>query len=430
MTGKKYSPSNPLHPRMGLRRAVVLAGILLSASLPVAASLPTEPYSPAPVEIEGGFWDSGFGESVALDGALLAVGTDGHNGAAESGGAVNVFERQGDAWVHEATLFSSEAEPLEMLGKAVELDGEVLVAAGSTFNLRDAQVSVFRRGVGDWVEEAVLRSPVDGRNAFGWSIALDDDVLAVGAPSDDDPGNGAGAVYLYERGLEGWQLVEKLHAADPPEFFDFFGASVALDGDRLVVGATSADSRGAVYVFDRGGGSWTQSAKLVAPGSNHWQFGYDVAVEGDRLVVGVPESPAGHAVVYVRSEGEWVLEAVFRSSGAGWRFGVSVDFEGDRLVVGEEQLVRSGLHPPGVGSPAGQGVVHVYRLADEGGWYRESVLRSPEVLRRGDAFGRDVALSEGLLAVAAPGSKAVFLFSPMDASVPSLTSGAVGGLEG
>ena len=112
----------------------------------------------------------------------------------------------------------------------------------------------------------------DSGSKFGISVALDGEVLVVGARGDDNAGGSdAGAVYVFVRdaGSGAWSEAQKLLASDGSQY-DLFGISVALEGDRALVGASSDDnaggsSAGAAYVLERQpDGSWAQVAKLLA----------------------------------------------------------------------------------------------------------------------------------------------------------------------
>ena len=151
---------------------------------------------------------------------------------------------------------------------------------------------------------------------------------------------------------------------------DFFGWSVAISGDTVVVGApgedssatgvngdetnNSASAAGAAYVFTRSAGAWSQQAYLKA--SYTWpddNFGWSVAVSGDTVVVGAyredslatgvngnqidnSATDAGAAYVFTRSAGAWSQQAYVKASntGAGDRFGWSVAIDADTVVVG------------------------------------------------------------------------------------------------
>ncbi len=168
-------------------------------------------------------------------------------------------------------------------------------------------IFALRQTVGTFAQQAYAKaSNPEADDKFGSSVALSGDTLAVGAYQEDSSALGgesdnsadqSGAVYVFTRSGTTWTQQAFLKASNA-EADDFFGTSVALSGDTLVVGAigeasngdeldNSADGAGAVYVFTRSGTAWTQQAYLKASSvvADDW-FGYDVALSGDTLAVG------------------------------------------------------------------------------------------------------------------------------------------------
>ena len=136
--------------------------------------------------------------------------------------------------------------------------------------------------------------------------------LAVGVPYEDTGGTSAGAVYIFTSttGESGtWSQQQKIQASSTGAS-DFFGISVSVNGNTLVVGAHRDDdtvtNAGAIYIFERSGTTWTQATKLQAPtpeGSG--TFGSAVAVDGDYIVVGAKDNPltgafSGASYVYAK----------------------------------------------------------------------------------------------------------------------------------
>ena len=105
----------------------------------------------------------------------------------------------------------------------------------------------------------------------------------------------AGAAYVFVRSGTTWSQQAYLKASNTG-FFDFFGHSVAVSGDTVVVGAYGQSvSEGAAYVFVRSGTTWTQQALLKASNAGSGdKFGYSVAVSGDTVVVGAPSEARRH----------------------------------------------------------------------------------------------------------------------------------------
>ena len=355
--------------------------------------------------------DDWFGYSLALDGDTLAVGAlqedsngtgvntgnQADNSAADSG-AVYVFVRSGDTWTQQAYIKASNAGAGDRFGYSVALSGDTL-AVGAIFEDSDATgvngdqldddgvnsgaVYVFVRDGATWTQQAYIKaSNTDSGDWFGSSVALSGDTLAVGATQEDSGATGvdqnqtietapdSGAVYVFVREGDVWTQQAYVKASNT-DSFDAFGTSVALDGDTLAVSAhreasnakginpggeadNSATNSGAVYVFSRSGGSWSQQAFVKASNSEaEDQFGVSVALSGNTLVVGAPyedsgatgvngnqtfdnRSNSGAVYVFVRNATTWTQEAYLKASNPDVTdlFGYSVAAAGDLVVVG------------------------------------------------------------------------------------------------
>jgi len=124
--------------------------------------------------------------------------------------------------------------------------------------------------------------------------------VVVGAHADDDKGSQSGSAYVFTRDAasdlaSGWTHVAKL-TADDGAAYDEFGFSVSIDGDTVVIGANKdrdkGTNSGSAYVFTRATASdlasgWTQVAKLTADdGAADDYFGSSVSIDGDTVVIG------------------------------------------------------------------------------------------------------------------------------------------------
>jgi hypothetical protein len=111
--------------------------------------------------------------------------------------------------------------------------------------------------------------------------------VVVGARFDDDGSANSGSAYIYEYANGSWHEITKLTASDAAAN-DYFGVSVAISGDRVVVGAYADDSfAGSAYIYEYVGSNWSQTAKLTASDAAVYDnFGWSVAISGDRVVVG------------------------------------------------------------------------------------------------------------------------------------------------
>ncbi|ULA62990.1 MAG: hypothetical protein LZF86_80160 [Nitrospira sp.] len=244
-------------------------------------------------------------------------------------GAAYVFTRSGSAWTQQAYLKASNTETNDAFGYAVALDGDTLVVGalgedsnetgtsglgGNNTALNSGAAYVFTRSGSAWTQQAYVKaSNTEANDEFGRSLALSGDTLVVGAYQEDGAATGvngtqsngaadSGAVYVFTRSGSAWTQQAYLKASNT-EANNYFGWSVALSGDRLVVGAypeesnatgvdgdqtnNSAGNSGAAYVFTRNGGVWSQQSYVKASNTELGDsFGYVVAVSGGTVAVG------------------------------------------------------------------------------------------------------------------------------------------------
>jgi hypothetical protein len=196
-------------------------------------------------------------------------------------------------------------------------------------------VALYERGF-SWVEHARVfpPQPEPGMH-FGASVALDGDLLAVGAPFDDTFGDEAGAVYVYEKQSSSvWSHVATLGGISP-EPGEHFGDEVALDGTDLVVAASDAgaDGEGMITVFDGSTGSWVAVAERLGerPDGHMGAGSIDIA---DGVVV-APVLAAGGLPVEVR-----VFE---RDTAGAWGMYTVIDDPADYpAVTGRAEVALDG----------------------------------------------------------------------------------------
>jgi len=268
-----------------------------------------------------------FGISVAISGDTVVVGADcedsaamGVNGnqsnnSATNSGAAYVFVRSGTTWTQQAYLKASDTAPKDVFGCSVAVSGDTVVVGAVNKNTVRGVAYVFVRSGTIWSQQGYLTaSNADPYDHFGCSVAISGDTVVVGADCEqssatgvngDQTSNGAsksGAAYVFVRSGTTWSQQAYLKASNT-QALDFFGQSVAISGDTVVVGAPSEDSAavgvngdqsdnsapsaGAAYVFVRSGTMWSQQAYLKASNTDADDcLGYSVAISGDKVVAG------------------------------------------------------------------------------------------------------------------------------------------------
>jgi hypothetical protein len=256
-----------------------------------------------------------FGAAVDVDGDRVVIGAPRADAGAVDTGAVYVFRRSGATWTQERKLVPSDADINDQAGSAVAIDGgRVLIGAPASDSLRGAAY-VFQRGPVLWKQQAKLLPTGIADGQFGNAVALHDNTAVIGAYQDDGPDHPLqGSAYVWTRAEFEWTVQAKLFAQDG-EYSDGFGRSVAVDGDTVVVGASHDDAAiadgsgrdtGSAYVFTRGSAGWRRTAHLVPRGLDAYDFaGFSVAVSGDRVLMGAHgdddyDASAGAAYLFSR----------------------------------------------------------------------------------------------------------------------------------
>ncbi len=246
-----------------------------------------------------------FGSNLALDGETLAVvsGLDrscamGINGdpygicgyPTGDTGAAYVFVRSNEVWAQQAYIKRAIHDPsgVSVFGQSVAVNGDTLAVAA----LPD--VNVYSRSNGTWTQEAVIHQGTIDETYYGFNMALSGDTLALTAAVAAIPT----AVDVFVRSAGTWSRQAHLLEHEPN---DGFGMSLAVEGDTLVVGATSENScargingnqadnncplAGAAYVFNRNAGVWSQQAYVKASNTDPYdKFGGKIDHYGGRTI--------------------------------------------------------------------------------------------------------------------------------------------------
>jgi len=282
-----------------------------------------------------------FGWSVAINAGFVIVGA-----------TLATDQDTGKAYVFDTTtgqelrsLLASDGEFSDHFGTSVAISGDRCLVGAFRGNRHPSipdtgAAYVYNVRTGEELRKLV---PFDGAlgDLYGSAVALDGDIAVIGAPGDDDNGSGSGSVYVYN--IDTGQRLFKLLPSDG-QAFDQFGISVAVSDGTAIVGThdISNDGRpGAAYLFNVSTGQ--QLHKLqAADGVDLDLFGESVALYGNRAVVGAQRNwnrglvePGASYVCDVASGAQ--IAKLFASDGAsGDLFGNAVAIHGTRMIVGAE----------------------------------------------------------------------------------------------
>ncbi len=281
-----------------------------------------------------------FGSAVALDGDTAVVGAVW--GAPLLNGSAYIFRFDGKTWFEQQKLFDPDGGNLDSFGESVAVVGETVFIGSPGDNGASGSTYVYTFDGATWILQQVLHpSDADqglGRR-FGQSVAIDGAAAVIGATFNDELGlTKAGAVYVFRFDGSNWIEEQKLLPLKSIEN-DYFGRSVSLSGDVAVIGTRDSES---AYVFNFDGASWNQEQVLVASDADPSQdFGRSVAISGDVVVVGAgddDENGIGSGSVFLfRFDGKsWVEEQkLLPDDGApGDHFGLRVAISGETALIG------------------------------------------------------------------------------------------------
>jgi hypothetical protein len=446
---------------------------------------------------------SGDGSTMAIGAPFESGGAAGVNGnqgdnSVYASGAVYVYVRQGGTWVQQAYVKASNPGQSDHFGSSVALsrDGNTMAIAahweasaatginGNQSNNSIPQagaVYVFTRTGTTWTQQAYVKASNTGRpgkggdevgdgDQFGYAISLsgDGNTLAVGAITEDggaqqingnqhdDSAQSAGAVYVYVRTGSTWAqqaYVKTSHA----EAGDLLGFSLSLnfDGNTLAAAAFDEDgggrginpahdnrsiNSGALYVFTRQNGAWSQEAYIKGSKSETSDgFGFATAIsdDGNTIAVGAgdeacltpgidppgcaDDAPPGRganiwvgaAYVFVRTGGAWAEQTFIKAPNARpyTSFGVKLALSGDGNTLAVASYLEDsggrGVRPPMMQQLLVQEMLNAWRegrnQSEESGavyfytrsgakWTAGAFVKASST-DAGDEFGSSLALS-------------------------------------
>ncbi len=306
--------------------------------------------------------DDHFGDSAAIADQTIFIGAPKDDQMATNAGAVYLFEQDQDGtWIQVKKLMADDATFDNHFGRWIAISGDTAVigapvGVGKVAGSGAAYVLERNEGgLNNWGQVAKLIAH-DGANydRFGWSVDISGDTVVVGARWDDDHGSWSGSAYIYERnegGLNNWGQVKKLRASDATGD-DWFGVSVAISNDTIVVAAsredTGATDAGSAYVFERNEGgdeNWGEVTKILNNNPRiDDRFGDVLDIDEDIIFIGAQRNDdagvnAGAAYLFSRHEGgdnHWGQAAKLTSADAAddARFGINVAIDDNTVIVG------------------------------------------------------------------------------------------------
>ncbi|MFT7679846.1 MAG: hypothetical protein ACI8QC_003851 [Planctomycetota bacterium] len=364
----------------------------LGASLtPLQAQCEVQSSTPADNSAE-----ARFGATVHVDGnraLVAALRADGY-------GAAYVYERSGNTWLETAKLSPSDGVAGDGFGLGLAIEGDRIVVGSMEANgggNASGKAYAFERQADVWVETQQL-VPADSAAGdwFGVSVAISGEWLVIGARQDNSGSFNGGTAYIYRYGPAGWVLFDEVV---PPAVGngDVFGHGIAISGLTMAVGASGWDgpsqNAGSVFIWEFDGSAWvkTQRVRPDVPQAGNF-FGLDLDLEGDRLLVGARgHNGAGgtdSGSAYVFERGPNGFEQSAKLESADSN---ALDELGNKVSLsGERVLIGCWLDSDTINRA---GAAYVFELT--AGTWSEVAKLTPSLMQDGALFGHDVDLFEG-----------------------------------
>ncbi len=355
-----------------------------------------------------------FGWSVAMDGNTLVIGAKSEqsnatgingnqiNNSASNSGAVYVFIKTGRVWSQQAYIKASNTDSGDKFGTSVAISGDTLVVG----------------------------APFEQSNASG-----------INGDESDNSLLGSGAAYVFVRNAGIWQQQAYLKGTNNTEGQQF-GNAVAMVNDKIAIGAWRESNltlrSGAVYVFERNSGVWSQHAYLKAPNAETEDrfgeslaltesttieivLGEPIAVTKSTLLIGAPNEDSnaigvngdqnnnsalssGAAYVFEKIGNNWDFQTYLKASNTNNQdnFGTAVDIDGNTLVISAvfEGSSSTGVNgDEGDNSSASAGAAYIF-TQNQGVWSQQAYLKASNT-DSSDQFGQHVSIDGDIVVVSA-----------------------------
>jgi len=379
-----------------------------------------------------------FGRCVAISGNYAIVGAwqeDGtNNNTGIDSGAAYIFELSGGVWNQKQMLIASNFGAGDTFGSSVAISGNYAIVGaqyedGSSNNIANCGAAyIFELSGGVWNQTAVLRASNIGGNVitFGNAVAISGNYAIVGATYEDGSSNNivnCGAVYIFERTGAVWSQTALIRASNLGES-DGFGSSVAISGDYAIVGApyedgtdATTDNCGAAYIIERSGGIWSQTRLIRA--SNRGvsdQFGWSVAISGTYAIVSAIFED-GNSEQFTNTGAAYIFE---RETNGDWNQTSILrannadnnDQFGQSVAIdGNYAIVGSNWEDGSNNNIGDGGAAYIFERNNAGGWAQIKILRASNIAAT-HQFGFSVAISGNNAIVGAPWEDGVFNVIP------------------
>lgn len=366
---------------------------------------PTVTAAPAEVKLlasdggQGDYFGGVSGNGLAISGDYAVVGANGAGPSGTMSGAVYIFHNDGGGWHEQQKLTASDGDTSDNFGYSVAVsDNNVIVGAhyGDGNVIDSGTAYIYHFDGSRWVERQKLVAS-DGAvfDRFGQYVSISGDYAIVGAPAATTGIPLTGAAYIYHYNGTSWVEAQKLMATDRA-MSDNFGNMVSISGDHAIIGAQldndNGFASGSAYIFHYDGTNWLEQQKLLASdGDAEDRFGSAVSISGHYAIVGAflgngLVADSGSAYIFHFDGVNWVEQQKLRAYD-----GLLNDRFGNSVSISGANVIVNGN--------VSNGAAYVYHY-DGNVWRAAEKLVASDVASA-DWFGDSVAISGNMAIVGA-----------------------------
>ncbi|MBL0335526.1 MAG: FG-GAP repeat protein [Chitinophagaceae bacterium] len=257
-----------------------------------------------------------FGFSVSISGNFAIIGTPYDD---LTKGSASIYQYNGSNWVFMQKLTDATGVSGDLFGNSVSISGNYAIAgapyATNGGNIYQGAVCIFQFNGSNWVLMQKITDPAGAAgDLFGSSVSVSGIYTVIGAVGDDEltADQGSASVYIYNG--SSWLFMQKITDATGAST-DFFGTSVSVSNNYIVIGAPSDvvgtnNYQGSASIYQYNGSSWVLMQKITdAGGAANDNFGSSVSISGNYVVMGAYYDNAGQGSVsfYQYNGSSWVL---------------------------------------------------------------------------------------------------------------------------
>ncbi len=227
-----------------------------------------------------------FGSAIAYSGDYLFVGSPWDNTNGTQAGLVTIYQKNGSNWTS-TDIVPTDIQSYDRFGNSIDIYGNWAII-GASFNNDSgsyAGAAYFYHFNGtEWqYHSKIYANDASADDYFGCDVAIEGTTAVIGAYYNAE---GNGAAYVFDFDGTDWNQTVKLMPADQSDL-NSYGHSVDISGDNIVIGNPGGlENEGTAYIFNYDGSQWNEQQMIQAPTKEWAFFGESVSIDNDLIIVG------------------------------------------------------------------------------------------------------------------------------------------------